>query len=470
MQPLVERYAAVVWTVVVLMCAWLWAGAVGYEGLNGQDGHDYLRMAHAWSSSWAGGQRPLMVEHPHGYPLFGALLGRLLGSELLALRSISAAALLFLVHTMVRVLRTSNAHSITERWWPVIGLALAPFMLRQSLTVMSDLPALALCVAAFEQVLGWERSRRLFPLMMAVALFVLAVSFRLAAIPFALVAASWCVVRWIGVFKGAAFLLLCVAVLLSLVVFTGGSPKDLLHALPLGDWSVRNMFHRVHHSDDGTLSYALPNIVRVWAVFIHPGSMPLGALLLAFARREDLRSTHVRSALWFVLGYVLFVAGMPYQNDRVLLMAQPFVWVALAPAFGRIGQRLQRTKQIAKPLGALLLIALVGLCWRAVDPFAAQARRERWLVATACATDASRIYTHGMGAACGTYCPRLRTTELWYGTISSFESGALVLVQPAELADQWLGTPPAINWESAQRQGLSAAVALDGGWVLARVR
>lgn len=470
MKSSLERYSAPIVTALVLICAWLWAAAVGYEGLNGQDGHDYLRMAQAWSSVFEGGEPPVMVEHPHGYPLLGALLAKLVGSELLALRLMSATALLLIAELMVRVLRNTGASGTTYRWWPLFGLALAPFLLRQSLTVMSDMSAISLCVAAFAHTLRWQRSRRAGPLLVAVVCFALAVSFRLAAVPFAFLTAMWCVVRWLGVRKGGALLLLSLVVVMGALVLSSDTLKELLDRLPLGDWSVLNMFDRVHQSDDGTLYYLLPNIVRVWAVFVHPGFMPLGVALLAFVRREDLRAPHVQLALLSIAGYLLFVAGMPYQNDRVLLMAQPFVWLVLAPAFERAYSFALRTMPAIKSMIALLLVALVGLCWRAVDPFATQAARERYLVAAVCATNATRIYTHGMGAACGTYCPRLLTTELWYGKIGSFEPGALVLINPADLAAQWQGTPPGINWENVQRQGLSGHVALGGGWVLARVR
>jgi hypothetical protein len=64
----------------------IWCWSVGYEGLNGQDAHDYLRTARAWEGYFHGAERPLTAEHPQAYPYAGAVLGTVLGNVLIAMR------------------------------------------------------------------------------------------------------------------------------------------------------------------------------------------------------------------------------------------------------------------------------------------------------------------------------------------------------------------------------------------------
>ena len=95
---------------------------------------------------------------------------------------------------------------------------------------------------------------------------------------------------------------------------------------------------------------------------------------------------------------------------------------------------------------------------------------ERELAGEVNALHPSVIYTHGLGAAFGTYCPGIAINELWYGDLDHFESGAVFVVRPSNLNEQWEGRPPATNWERAQGQGLQVLEERPDGWVLARVR
>ena len=103
-------------------------------------------------------------------------------------------------------------------------------------------------------------------------------------------------------------------------------------------------------------------------------------------------------------------------------------------------------------------------------PFMQQAQVERELAAQVNALRPELVYTHGMGAAFGTYCPTVRVTELWYAVLDRFEPGALVVVRPKNLIEQWEDHPPAINWQRAQDQGLETVGAHADGWAIRRVR
>ena len=52
------------WLLLPVVAAWAGVSALGYEGLNGQDAYDYLRIAKEWTHGLHGGPKPAMAEHP----------------------------------------------------------------------------------------------------------------------------------------------------------------------------------------------------------------------------------------------------------------------------------------------------------------------------------------------------------------------------------------------------------------------
>ncbi|MBK8340725.1 MAG: glycosyltransferase family 39 protein [Flavobacteriales bacterium] len=456
-----------------LLLAWAWMHWSGYQGLNGQDAHDYLRIAKAWAAWGQGGTRPVMAEHPHGYPMLGAAIGKVFGSELWGLRILSAAGLVLLLVVFHNLLYRAFPEA---RWigpFLLLGFAVAPFLLRYALVVMSDVPAIALLALSFHATVRWIAQHRAMWLLVAVCAAALAVCMRLAAVPMVLLlAVAWVqggsegrVVRW---------RIAIAALAVGGLVLWWALPLQRIQAAiagsPLAEWSLLNLFRREQVSDDGVLRYAVPNIAYVLGVAVHPGFLPMGPLLLPFLRRRDLYPAHARLALVLLAGYLLFIAGMPFQNDRVLLMAQPFALVLLFPTFERAMDFL-----LAKGIRAgwvVMVLALVqsGLFVRAILPFMHQAQVERELADRIADLRAPRIYTHGMGAALHTWCPGTPVTELWYKEIDRFEAGAIILVRPANLTAQWTGLPPAVNWQRAQAQGVETLAHHPDGWVICRVR
>ncbi|MCB0780577.1 MAG: hypothetical protein KDC03_13810, partial [Flavobacteriales bacterium] len=187
-------------------------------------------------------------------------------------------------------------------------------------------------------------------------------------------------------------------------------------------------------------------------------------------RRQDLRVPVIGMAVLLALVYLLFVAGMPYQNDRVYLFAQPFLAVAYAPAFQRVIARSSGVVDRLRRTWPLLVVVQAALFVRAMTPFVQQARMEHEVAARLRELEARRIYTHGLGAALEGLLPEAKVTELWYRELDTFETGAYVVVRPEDLERQWKGLPPEVNWSKLRAQGLLICDRDMGGWCLAQVQ
>lgn len=452
----------------VLLFAWYG----DYPGVNGQDAHDHWRLARAWMGWWLGGDRPEVAEHPHGYPFMGALVGLSGVGALWGLRLVSLGAYVFLLLVLRGVLL--NVHGADHRRsidrFLLISAATSPFLLRYTATVMSDVTAMTLLMASFLLLLRWSDHGRWPDALGCVLLGAWALWVRMAVAPVLVVVGMALVV---GPSSGRKVRMLWSAALivaLGLVMLYFGVTEAVNGRLwvPLADWSPLNMLSRIHRSDDGELRYFIPNLLYVGKVFVHPGFLLLGLLLMAFVRWEDLGH---RMSRWFMaalFSYLVFIACLPFQNDRVLLLALPFVVLLLFPAYVRLEQWLER-KRVARSmlLLPLLLVQLV-LAGRALWPFMLQAKVERELAAVVTGSEVELVYTHGMGAAFSNYCPGTEVIDLWYRELEHLKSGALLVVRPGDLETQWQGLAPAQNWAVAQRQGMDTVVVHPAGWLVAR--
>lgn len=456
---------------LALAVCWCWTS--NYGGVNGQDAHDYWRIAREWTAFWVGGERPVMAEHPHGYPIAGAVLGTVLGDELIGLRVVSSVSLLLLAFSLRWVLSRSSVERGPLLAFVLLSVAACPFLLRYGMMSMSDVPGTALIFLAYVMLVRSREAGASYYILLAIMFAAAAMMVRMAVAPLIgalMLAGLYEVERARRVLW--AFLISAVVLLLVLVAVTknGSSAEGLLQGTPLAEWSPLNLFRRVLHSDDGVLVYRVPNIIYVLGIFVHPGFLPMGILLLPFFRKADLFSVRARMAAWCVGCYLLFIAGMPFQNDRVLLMALPFVAVLLYPAFQRAWSWWAvKGLRPALWVSAMALVQL-GLFARAIQPFMDQSRTERELANEVNGLQPSRIYTHGMGAAFTNYCAPVPVTELWYNVIDTFQHGAVVVVKPQNLVEQWNGLPPGINWQRIQDQGFQPIDQHPDGWSIGRVR
>ncbi|MBK9759240.1 MAG: hypothetical protein IPO90_04500 [Flavobacteriales bacterium] len=459
--------------VVPLIGGLVWCAIVGYQGLNGQDSHDYLRVAKSWSQWFAGGVRPPAAEHPQAYPFAGALLGRVLGDTLLAMRVLPVAALLLLGFTLRKWLMFGAADRQGLNVFLLLMIGASPFLLRHALVAMSDLPGIALVVLTWALWTKAQEQRSLWWMVMCAVVALLAVVVRFAAVPMVL---GLLMLTWVGKAEGRSQRMLIgaglavVGMLCAWFLIPTAEWVGIYLRSPLADWSPMNLFRRELHSDDGVLKYLLPNGLYVLGVLLHPGFVPIGAVLLPFVRRSDLAPLAARAAAVMLAFYLLFIAGMPFQNDRVLLMAQPFAVILLYPTFLRAWSWLKQRVPRAGFVVALVAVVQLALFARALYPFMRNASVEKELAEVVNHDGATRLYTHGMGAALSNYCPTVQVTELWYTGIDDFQEGALIVVNPLELEAQWKGLNPSENWERAQAQGVRPLVERSDGWWIYRVQ
>lgn len=462
---------------VLLAAAWAaFRLASGFDGLYGQDAHEYVRFAGEVRAHFEGGPAPGPFFWPVVYPALAAALSFLTGSAISAAQLVSGLSLLgaFAAGATALARRSPGDARLAVVYWGV-SFALAPFVFRASLASMSDVLAVAfLCGFLFR---AFERERDGKPLDLAAASF-----FAVAAVttrhPFALVlapAAAVLAVRTLRRRDLAAAGLAVAAALLALaptLLLARGGAASPLHYPGLQGWSLANVFSRATEISGGTTTHTLPTGVFAISNAVNPGFFVLGVPLLLAARKEDFSSPLPRGLAAGWLLSALFHAGVPEQNDRHLLASFPLVPFLLFPAFARVARsRLAALPRFAPPLAVALLVALqLGLAARACRAMLAAHRLELEVAAVLRETPAPTLYTFALTPALATRGVPQRLVDLWAAPPDDARPGDLVLFAPERFGTQWKDRRPMTGFESlAKRFDLVPLRQLGGGFTLFRL-
>jgi hypothetical protein len=456
------------WT-VGLAGAWLAVRfATGFDGLSGQDPYEYARFADALRAWLLTGADPGAFFWPVLYPLAGgalSLTGLPVGT---ALQILSGVAWLLTFSAGARLMAMVGIADPTRNaaFW-ALGFGAAPFVLRASLMVMSDMMALAAVLWCIVLAAEWRRddgNRRLIGCLGCAAV---ATMTRYPALLSVLPAVVWAVV-WavrrrrfaalvVGVAAGAA------AAVPHVILRWGGAGAFLGHEY-LHGWRLGNVFSRTFEGANGVADFVLPNGVAAAAAPFHPGFFLPGLLLLAFVRHEDLEPASLIALAGAGLQLV-FLAGIPDQNPRFFLLGTPLALVVLAPAFRRAVGRLGRLPVAA--VIALCLVFQVALAARALRGPVARATLERELVAALDEHPPTTVFTFAVSPALRGRGVEHTVVDLWSPEIAPCAAGDLLLFAPARYEDRWGDHRVMTRFRSIQdRCDLETRREFDQGWTL----
>jgi hypothetical protein len=296
--------------------------------------------------------------------------------------------------------------------------------------------------------------------------------------------------------------------------------------LDLGQWSIVNYFRSSFMSPDGFHSYLLPNICFVFSDLIHPGIIFSGLFFLILIRKKHVDTLFMRSVILVILVYAFFLAGLTFQNDRVLILTFPLVLILFSGpyltlsekitkmihpllvseypkcsvVFSRRGSQINRRitqkidnvcfnfaklcvklcetlretfifHSIGQHLKKLAIISLiliqVALFSRAFSPFYRNYRTTRTIAEKMLKYPGKKIYTFNIDMALKGYGVKNETVSLWSSKLDFFEPNALVLFNFTGTRKQWQGMNPMLNWENLNRDHhLKVLEKFPDGWNL----
>lgn len=453
-----------------------------FNGLYGQDAHEYLRQSRAIFDRWHGFAiaAPGMgdAEFAGGYPLVGAMLRWVLGDSVLAMQMVSWMAAAFGLWLFVRLLTLLAPGARVESRWAFagLGLVLCPMFLRAGLTSMSDALGLLFALAAFFYGIRVFERKPLSNAIWAAAFAAMAISTRysLAALllPLAVSIGYFLVERkkWLALLGavGAGVL----ALLPHFWLKNGGIENPLGHSL-LQDWSVFNFFKSSFTTLSGTVSYSLPNGLYLLFPLSHPGFCLVLCGLFFLFKRTDLALPEKKILLACILVYLLLLGGLPHQNLRYLLPVYALLLLLLFPAWDRLycyGFLFFKRLTAGLLLGALVL--QLFCCVRMLAPTLARNHLEQEIATTLQSTipPNATLYAFDLDVALRTYLPDVQFHNLWERRYAEYPVGSFVLFNEA-LRPQWQGQNPILNWDFLKANyRLQLRAEWPNGWALWEIR
>ena len=446
----------------------------GYNGLYGQDSHEYLRYCKELIKFFKTGEVPGNFFWPIGYPLAGALLSFITGPHL-AMQLIPVLSCCWIMVILAAYLMNEFPGREKEiSLYVFLFLGFSPYFLRYSISVMSDIPSVALLVTSYYCLDRYMKIKK--------AIFILIASFMVSATIFTRIGLLPLTLPvWIFIFKSyfrknnlqliipTLVLILLPATIYSF--FKGTDVSIVSQNYQLTDWSVLNFFKREFSNPDGYLSYSLPNIVFVFLSFIHPGYVFAGILFIfQFFINKQQPSYFITPLVLAILLYLFFLSGLPLQNSRFMIPVLPFFLLICFPSFLSYLSWFHFKKKLLMLAITLLLIFQSILVYRAFLPFYTLNKKELKIASSVLVHSSDIIYTFGIDGALKSYGYEGKIINMYHSPLTSVASGSMMVFNPGEFSKQWAGKNPMNNYDFILKSGKARLIAtVESGWEIYRV-
>ncbi len=420
-----------------------------FNGLYGQDGHAYLRYTKELQIWFFANTTLSYFIWPIIYPLIGAFLSLVFGNEMLILQLISALSLSGVCYY------TYKLHEVKKNKQRLIPyfflfLCLSPIMLKSSIVIMSDMLCLFFIMGAWFYSFDYKKTSALKSVLIASIFSAFAVTTRHVA-PLLLIVPMVVVLQvmfknrlWVHLIIGGLMVVSIIAP--QLWIKSDELTKAFNHDL-FQEISIRNLFKREFTTAAGTNRYLLPNILGVLYPFVHLLFYLPGVIVLYFFQpKKDISK---RKYLWIGLGiYLLFLAIVPYQNKRFLMLTMPFVAMILAPSFTRFYKVIKKRYQVQTLFTVVVIFIQLGVFTYTFNNVYQRNILEQKTAQVINSYPNKTLYGFDLDISLPSYGCNKEIKNLWKDVYPKFRKGSLLLFNVEKNRVQWKDKNPMINWQN----------------------
>ncbi len=452
---------------------------LNFNGLYGQDAHEYLRMSQVYAARLAGeGHATYSIgdaEMAGGYPMLAALLQWLGIGAIGSLRAVSwvfAAASVWLFERLVRLVSPGSAFR-SRLYFVVLLMGMCPVFVRSGFCSMSDGVGLFFVLAtAYQAVLVLEK-RQYARLFWAFACASFALTTRYAAI--VLLVPLMAVLLFVGFRQNnwRYFLGMAMGALFGILPYLWIKQGALFAAAShsfVSSWSIKYFWLRNLETPSGLVHHFLPNILFVLSPLAHLAfCLPISGLFFLW-RKTDLYLRTQKTMLACIGLYLLFLAGLPHQNLRYLLPAYMLFLLLVFPAWDRmVSYGFYFFKRISwSILAVVALCQLTGIIWQ-LRPVVSRQRAEREMttILRGQLHAGDILFGFDYDVALRNYMPEVQHYSLWERQYTNFPKGAYLIFNAPLLEKQWAREAPMLNWAYVnEHYTLTKISDLPSGWSL----
>jgi len=421
---------------------------IGFDGLYGQDSYEYLRYTNAIQEYITNGVHPGNYFWPVLYPTLGSLLGFIFGSAF-ALQLISCLSFSIACIYILKTIRLVYPTKQFRFFYVLIFAVFCPFLLKMGLIVMSDALSLVFVVLSFYFFFKSHHKNTSLAPIFIFATCALMTRYASLFITFPIIMYALYLVV-----KQQKFKQFIIASALSLVaaipflIFQWGALFEASSNPFLEFWSVGNYFKMSFTTGDGTTSYTFPNLIYTLYVFFHPGFIFLGSILsfIALKNYKSLFTFHQKILLICSALYILFLAGLPFQNPRVLGLVFPLILIGLFPAFAKLLE-IKLIKRLIIPIGIFCVALQLFFFTMTFKLIFERTLIEKELTTMIKPYEGATLYSFDVDLAIQGPGLDFDYKNMFIERYTSFLKNDLILFDPVRYEIQWKDKTPMQNWE-----------------------
>ncbi|MFT5251170.1 MAG: hypothetical protein ACI87N_000142 [Flavobacteriales bacterium] len=446
---------------------------LGFDGLYGQDSYEYLRYTNAIQEYLTTGIHPGNYFWPVLYPTLGSLFGFLFGSAAFALQFISCLSFSLVCVYTLKTIRLLYPNGQFRFFYVLIFAVFCPFLLKMGLIVMSDALALFFVVLVFYFFFkSYHKNTSLSPIFIF-ATCALMTRYASLFITFPII-----IYVLFLVFKRNKYRQFIIACGLSFfaaipfLIFQWGALFEASSNSFLKAWSFGNYFKSSFTTGDGASNFTLPNLMYTCYLFFHPGFIFIGFILslITLKKYKTLLAFHQKILLICSALYIFFLAGIPFQNPRVLGLVFPLILILLFPAFARL-MRVKLIKQFFIPIGIVcvgLQLAFFSMTFQLIY---SRTIAEKELATMIQPYEGATLYSFDIDLAMQGRGLDFEYKNMFMERYEKFHSTDLILFDPARYEVQWNDKTPMQNWEFIeQHYELKILETHPEGWKLYQIQ
>ncbi|WAC03779.1 phospholipid carrier-dependent glycosyltransferase [Lacinutrix neustonica] len=420
----------------------------GFDGLYGQDSYEYLRYTIAIQDYIVGGEHPGHYFWPVLYPTLGSGLSFIMDSAF-ALQLISCLTFSIASLYVLKTIRLLYSNSRVTFLYVYIFVLLSPFLLKMSLIVMSDALALVFIVLSFYFFFkSYYKKTSLAPV------FIFATCALMTRYASLFVTFPILIYTLYLVINRRQFQQLFIAILLSFIVaipfliFQWAALFEASSNYFLKVWSVSNYFKSSYTTEDGTQHYLFPNLLHTFYLFFHPGFLCIGFFLSAITLRDyKTRITFHQTILILCSAlYILFLAGIPFQNPRILGLVFPLVLIWFFPAFQKL-MNMAMVKAFFTPLKMACIGLQVAFFTMTFHHIFSRTLIEKEIATMITPYQGKTLYSFDVDMAMQGRGLDFKFKNMYTARYYDFKEQDLILFDPARHKVQWKDKNPMLNWE-----------------------
>lgn len=458
------------WLVIVLVLPLTFAVCIWkqFNGLYGQEPHDLFRYMQSVFGFLLGGSSPISQSSPVLYPLIGSIFSIVI-PDLYCLQFVSMLAAGICYISFCKLLNVLYPDGTQRQRYAFLVLFLSPFFFRSSMVGLPDMLSMAFLTWSLLELYKWKKYNSSQSMIISVCMAVLAIQTRYSTILLLIpvLPMLWQAAR----IRLSLFLITVFSILMAFtptIFLKGQDSFDFLFHPWIENWSILNLFKNSFYIGSDVVQYTLPNILYALSVVLHPGFCIIGLVFIIFSLRTGIQLPK----LWLICLalFLIFIAGFPTQDIRLLMPAFPIVLLGLYPAYELLMLQF-KTRNLRVLVYLFAIVIQIALSFKVIFPIYKYQQEELIIANALKKIPSATLNTFTIDGALRTYDVPHDIVNMWGTTFPLYNHNDLILFNQERFNSLYEDSDPVKNFNQLLDEKKIVRIAVyPNGWELYKAK